>query len=247
MGRAMRPWAAVAVLLVVGCGDSGTAATPLPADTKASGRVCDAGTQRLAVSYRTKGRALRGDVDGDGAADRVTVRADKKRPQACRYVLVAELRRGITVAARVKPLPWPGTNPRLMLLAEVDGRGGLEPVVTLSPAAVYRPGAVFTMRDDKLARMRLQGARPTNLFPLYDEFPSGVDCAGERGAIVATFGNLGQPDSHWDIKRSSYRADGLRFELLRTERFRVKVGPEAAQRWPEVGGDAFRSCPERVS
>jgi hypothetical protein len=250
MGRTMRPWAAVAVLLavvVVGCGGSGTTGAPVPLDTKPAGRACGSATQRLATSYRSNGQALRGDVNGDGSADRVTLRADRKRPPACRYALVAELRPGIAVVAPVKPLPWPGTSPRLLLLAEIDGRAGLEPVVTLSPAAAYRPGAVFTMRNGKLARLQLEGARPANLFPLYDEFPSGVDCTGERGAIVGTFGNLAQPDSHWDIKRSVYRADGVRFELLRTERFRVKVGPEAAQRWPEVGGDAFRSCPERVS
>jgi hypothetical protein len=245
----MRRWAAVAVLLAVllgGCEGPDTTAAPLAEDTKPTGRGCGGATQRLATSYRTKGRALRGDVNGDGSADRVTLRADRKRPRACRHVLVAELRPGITVAAPVKPLPWPGTSPHLLLLAEIDGRAGLEPIVTLSPAAVYRPGAVFTIHNGKLAQLRLEGARPASLFPLYDEFPSGVDCAGDRGTIVATFGNVAEPDSHWDIKRSVYRADGLRFELLRTERSRVKVGPEAAQRWPEVGGDAFRSCPDRV-
>ena len=83
------------------------------------------------------------------------MRVDKKRPARCRYVLVVRMRAGTAVSARVKPLPWPGTDPRLLLLAEIDGRAGVEPVVALSPAAVYRPGAVFTVRHGELARMRL--------------------------------------------------------------------------------------------
>jgi hypothetical protein len=197
-------------------------------------------------TYRIKGDALRGDLDGDGSVDRVTLRVDRKRPRACRHLLVGELGPGTTVATAVKPLPWFGTNPRLLLLAEIDGRSGLEPVVALSPAAVYRPGAVFAMRKGKLVRLRLEGARPSNLFPLEDEFPSGVDCAGKPGTIVVTRSKVGDPDSHWDVKRSVHRRAGIRFERVRTRRFRVAVGPEASRRWPEVAGDPFRSCPHRV-
>lgn len=155
------------------------------------------------------------------------------------------------VAAAVKPLSWPGTDPQLRLLAEVDGQAGLEPVVELSPAAVYRPGAVFTMREGKLVRMRLQVAAnlPDDLFPIDDEFPAGVDCAAKPGTIVATFGSLakgGTDDSHFDITRSFYRADGVRFEVLRRERFRIGIGAAATQRWPELAGDPFVSCSARV-
>ena len=242
MGWTMRVSAAAAVLvaaLLAGCGGSDATTTPLPVDAKPT---CDG----LAATYRTKGDALLGDLGRDGGMDRVTLRVDRKRPRACRHLLVVEIGSGMTVATAVKPLPWFGTNPRLLLLAEIDGRGGLEPVVALSPAAVYRPGAVFAMRKAKLVRLRLEGTRPSDLFPFEDEFPSGVDCAGKPGTIVVTFGNVGDPDSHWDIKRSVYRAAGIRFERVRTERFRIEVGPEASRRWPEVGGDPFRSCPGRV-
>jgi hypothetical protein len=200
----------------------------------------------LAAGYQTKGKALVGDVDGDGRADRVTLRVDKQRPRRCRHLLVVRMRAGTAVSARVKPLPWPGTNPRLLLLAEIDGLAGLEPVVALSPAAAYRPGAVFTMRHRELARMRLEATSPSDLFPFYDEFPSGVDCAAEPGTIIATFGNVADNDAYWDITRSLYRSAGIRFELVRKERFQVKVGPEAKRRWPELRGDPFLSCPRRV-
>ena len=107
------------------------------------------------AGYHVKGKALHGDVDGDGRTDRVTLRVDRRRPRACRHVVVVR-----KIAAPVKPLPWPGTAPRLLLLAEIDGRAGVEPVVTLSPANVYRPGAVFAARGDELVRLRLGARQP---------------------------------------------------------------------------------------
>jgi hypothetical protein len=216
-----------------------TTATPSP--------TCE---PELSATYRTKGEGLTGDVDGDGAGDRVTLRVDEARPARCRYLLLVELSAGISISAPVRPLAWPGTDPEVLLLAEIDGRPGLEPVVALSPLAVYRPGALFTVRDGELARMRLERTQTPELFPFYDEFPAGVDCGREPGTIVVTLGTLaegGSDDSHWDITRSLYRARGIRFEPVRDERFRVAVGPEAGRRWPEVRGKPFLSCPGRVS
>ena len=137
-------------------------------------------------TYRTKGKALVGDVNADGAGDRVMLRLDAKRPARCRHLVVVQLEGGRTVAATVPPLGWPGGNPQLLLLAEIDGRPGLEPVITLSPANVYRPGMVFTLSRGELLRMRLEQATAPEHFPLYDEFPAGVDCAGRPGTIVVT-------------------------------------------------------------
>ena len=178
----------------------------------------------------------------------MTLRADDRRPAACRHLLVVEIR-SVPIAAAVAPLPWPITDPRLLLLAEIDGRAGLEPVVALSPAAVYRPGAVFTLRGGTLERMRLEGRRPADVFPFYDEFPAGVDCAGDAGTIVVTSGSLadrGRDDRHWALTRARYRLAETRFALLRREQLRVAVGPEAKRRWPEVRGNPFLSCEGRV-
>jgi hypothetical protein len=216
----MRAPALVVAIALAGCGESDPAA---PAAVPAAPPACE---------YHVKGTALKGDVDGDGRADRVTLRKARR----CRHQLVVEPAAGETVTATVRPLPWPGTNPRLLLLAQVDGRDGVEPVVSLSPAAVYRPGAVFTLHDGRLAQMRLAGTRPAALFPLDDEFPADVDCSDQAETLVVTVGEPGDPDTHWDIRRSTYRAAGLRFERIQTERLRVAVGEQ-------VGGAPFRSCP----
>ena len=218
----MRAWAAVAVLFAA-CGSAE------PVATRAE-PTCDGST----AGYRVKGKALRGDVDGNGSADRVTLRVDRRRPRACRHVVVVKTG-AETIAAPVSPLPWPGTAPRLMQIAEIDGRAGVEPVVTLSPAAVYRPGAVFAVRRGKLVRLRLGRG---NLFPLDDEFPTGVDCTGEPGRIEVITSEVADDDSFWDVTRSVYRARGRRFRRLSSERFRAPVGSE-------LTGDAFRSCQAR--
>jgi hypothetical protein len=186
------------------------------------------------AGYRVKGEALRGDVDGDGRADRVTLRVDRRRPRACRHVVV--VRTGSKrIAAPVRPLPWPGTAPRLLLLAAIDSRAGVEPVVTLSPANVYRPGAVFAVRRDKLVRLRLGRS---NLFPLADEFPASTDCTAEPGRLEVITSQVAEDDSFWDVKRSLYRSRGRRFRRLSTERFRTPVGSD-------VVGESFRSCQAR--
>jgi hypothetical protein len=116
-----------------------------------------------------------------------------------------------------------------VLLAELDGRAGVEPVVTLSPAAVYRPGAVFTVRNGRLVRMR------PALLPLADEFPASVDCTDTPGTIVVTVSQPAQPDSHWKVTRITYRAAGRRFERVEAVRFKARVGTEVVDR-------SFRSC-----
>lgn len=158
---------------------------------------------------------------------------------------------GARAVVPVKPLPWPGADPRLLLLAEIEGRAGLEPVVELSPAAVYRPGAVFTMRAGRLVRMRFEpeAKLPDDLFPIDDEFPAGVDCAAKPGTIIVTTGALaerGKDDSDFDVTRSLYRADGARFELVRRTRLRIGIDPAATRRWPELRGNPFVSCAKRV-
>jgi hypothetical protein len=226
-------------ITVLGCRDADRAPTAVAATCTESDSP---------AAYRVKGKGLVGDVDADGMSDRVTLRVDARRPPRCRHLLVAEMAGATTAVARVPPLSWPGTDPQLLLLAEIDGHPGVEPVVAMSPAAVYRPGVVFALRRGALVRMKLEKASVPGLFPFSDEFPAGVDCAGPPGTIVVTQGRLADgSDSRYDVKRSFYRAAGTRFSLVRDEHFAVGVGNEARQRWPEVRGDPFIRCSGRVS
>jgi hypothetical protein len=167
-------------------------------------------------------------------------------------VVVVEPAVGELMASVVEPLDWPSTDPKLLLLADIDGRPGLEPVIALSPGAVFRPGAVFTVLEGGLVRMRLRGndsGSLPNLFPFYDEFPTGVDCADSSGEIVVTVSQFAPQgdDSVFGITRILYRADRTSFRLVDQKEFVVDCcNEEAKQRWPETADDPFRSCPGRV-
>ena len=146
-------------------------------------------------------------MDADGAGDRVTLRLDAKRPARCRHLVVVQLEGGTTVAATVPPLGWPGGNPQLLLLAEIDGRPGLEPVITLSPANVYRPGMVFTLSRGELLRMRLEQATAPDAFPALRRVPGwgglrGTPRDDRRHAEPIAEGG----DRFWDTTRSFYRS-----------------------------------------
>jgi hypothetical protein len=212
----------------------------------------DEGGADLPADFRVTGKELVGDVDGDRRPDRVTLRESLRRPKACRRAVVVEPAVGELMAARVAPLSWPSTDPRLLLLADIEGRPGLEPVVALSPGAVFRPGAVFTVSDGDLARMRLKGndsGSLPNLFPFYDEFPTGVDCTDTSGEIVVTVSQFAPPgnDSMFGITRIFYRSDHATFRLVDEKEFVVDCcNEEAKQRWPETADDPFRRCPGRV-
>jgi hypothetical protein len=224
---------------------------PMPAPADTCEGVKEAGTE-LPADFRVTGRGLAGDVDGDRRPDRVTLRESVHRPEACRRAVVVEPAVGEIMAALVGPLDWPSADPKILLLADIDGRPGLEPVVALSPGAVFRPGAVFTVSAGHLARMRMNGedlGSHSNLFPFYDEFPTGVDCTDSSGEIVVTVSQFAPQgdDSVFGVTRTFYRPDRATFRSVDQEEFVVDCcNEEAKQRWPETADDPFRSCPGRV-
>jgi hypothetical protein len=228
---------------------------PAQRDARAPADACEGVKEvetDLPADFRITGRGVAGDVDGDGLPDRVTLRESVQRPETCRRAIVVEPAVGEIMAALVKPLDWPTADPKILLLADIDGQPGLEPVVALSPGAVFRPGAVFTVSNGHLARMRMDGEESgglTNLFPFYDEFPTGVDCTDSSGEIVVTVSQFAPQgdDSVFGVTRTFYRPDRATFRSVDQEEFVVDCcNEEAKQRWPETADDPFRSCPGLV-
>ena len=246
----------LAALLLSAC-DADQSRAPLvaPSSTSDQESTCDITEGQIdpPADFEAKGKELDGDVTGDGQPERITLRDSAKRPEACRRMIVVELEGGDTMTALLEPLDWPSPDPKLRLLAEINGRAGLEVVVALSPApAVSRSGAVFTVVRTELALMRLggKGAGPDpHLLPFYDEFPAGVDCTDPPGQIVVT-GSIFAPrgdDSEFGITRTFYRAEGTAFQPIDEENLFVDCcNEEASRRWPETADDPFRSCPDRV-
>lgn len=228
---------------------------PMSSTPKVTDRqtCADVRERRPPTDYRPVGKMLRGDVDGDGRIDRVRQHVSSERPKRCRWLLVVETARRV-MSSIVQPVPWASTDPRLRMLAEIDSRRGREIVVSLSlPPAVYRAGAVFTVRSGRLLLMR-HGDKPpeglAHVIPFYDEVPAGVDCSNEPGEIVETSGIFapGGDDSKVRIIRVVYEARGVTFMPIRRESILMDCcDDEVSRRWPETADRPFRSCRGRVS
>jgi TolB protein len=228
-------------------------ASPSPLAPSSECPELDEESPDLSDSYRPLGKPLGGDVTGDGRADRVSIVGDEERPPRCRYFVRVEATEEADSYApidgfsiRVRYLP---DVPALLMAVEIDGEAGVEVVVDFGgPGHPFRSGQIFTFDGGSLVAMRterpqFEGGIPI-FFPLYGEDPAGVDC-GEPGTIVATTGGLadgGKDDSHYDITRTFYRAEGAIFVETGQDKYTVEVGTEK-ERWPELADDPFRSCP----
>jgi hypothetical protein len=211
--------------------------------------VPDEEADDLPASYRPVGDSLEGDLRGDGRSTRAMILGDEERPLECRYFLAVGYPQDTRSHARIDATSLPYDVPSLLMAVEIDGQPGLEVVVDFGgPMHPHRTGQVFTFEGPALVATRIEPAQldgiPPILFPLGGEFAAGVDCAAEPGTIVLTVGGLaegGTDDSHYDVTRTFYRAQGGRFVESRRETHTIEVGTER-ERWPELADDPFRSC-----
>ena len=248
----MKPLASFFLLVTIAtsCVGEIVSVAPGSSPTQVVLRPCGAAvfTTEPPGDFHPVGKELRGDVDGDGRRDRVRQYVSSDRPKRCNRLVVVRTASRDVMTARIKPVGWPSTDPKLRILAAIDGRRGLEIVVSLSPPpAVYRPGSVYAVIQEHLALMRVSRERRQNahLLPFYDEFPAGVDCAHNFGEIVETRSIFapGGNDSVYRIIRTVYRARGERFLPITKESLVVDCcDGTVAERWPETRDRPFRTC-----
>jgi hypothetical protein len=202
--------------------------------------------------YRPIGPPVTADVLGDGRDGRIQMYEDPAQPLRCRYVLVVDHPRGVAYLAPIRSFEWLPDQPTILMTPEIDGQPGVEIVADFGgPGHPHRSGQVFTYEPSGVPggqgavvpmRLRPPQGLPI-LFPLGGEFAAGVDCVDEPGTVVTTVGALAAGgDTHYDITRTTYRADGAMFVEVTSESFTVPVGEED-ERWPELADDPFRSCP----
>ncbi|HEX9823242.1 MAG TPA: hypothetical protein VGB51_02470 [Actinomycetota bacterium] len=208
-------------------------------------------------NYQPHGKTLSGDIDADGTIDEVSILADPTHPERCRYLLQV-ITDGRGYRASIPPAPWPGHNPELLLLARIDSLPGLDVVVELQPAAVYRIGTVFTLLDDGLAAIRVRDADPetNHVLPLADEAPTGVDC--EDHGEIYTLTPVPRKDyreadptlDYWSA--THYRAEGAWWVPGDGDLQIVASGQDEALQneirieFPQLDGKPFSSCVDVV-
>ena len=226
---------------------SGGEATPSPTDGPTPDTTSGCSNEADVTSDPSAriGGTLRGDVDGDGSPDEVSLAFDATGARGCQAFLVVEGSGESAVLAvesfdRAFGLP----QPRLNRLAEVDSAPGSEVAVDLVAGASTQFVGLFTMAGGELARVEVEGDE----FPADDLFPYGgsvghvdaSDCAGAPGTIVISTATPKGDD--YQVTRRFFRFQGStpRAEPSSTERARVAL--EELGRFPEYRSSPFGGC-----
>ena len=177
---------------------------------------------------RPVAETLVGDVDGDGRRDRVSLRIAPRARLACGVLLVARTGRGTQMARVHYDRISPGTAgdlvryerfPLLNGLYRLDGRRGLEIVVTAEEGASNSFLQIFAVRSGRLIRLR--PGRAGNLGEIswggFAQASQGIDCDGGLIRVTAVY----VLHDRWRLTRTFYRVESTRLGLVRSERLRA--------------------------
>ena len=162
--------------------------------------------------WHPRGAALRGDVDGDGQAERVVIEY-RGRP-SCDFRLIAG-----SLVARVRPRicddkpgdVYSGPDPHVAVLANLDGRPGLEVVVQLGHGAHTEFGDLWAVRNGRLRRFA--GPEPHLIYG--GSVGTGsqvVDCSSLPGVLLVST-RIYDPPAR--VIRAWYQTRGLRLRRIR--------------------------------
>ncbi len=127
------------------------------------------------VGLRVLGHAV-GDLDGDGYAEQVSVRADPHRPLRCRYRLVVQ--QGSRLRTLILPV-WEaeGAEPYLVGLGGIARGPGLEAIVDSGCCGAYVTGQ-WLFRETSAGLEQMRVPQSDTLVP--DTYPNGASiCCGE--------------------------------------------------------------------
>jgi hypothetical protein len=257
--RSIRVLVALVLLAGVACGgDDETTpeplATPAPSPTveesqtsapspTATGFACP--NQEEALTHVGEdGRSLRGDVDGDGSDDTVSIVVDLSGEPGCLAFIVIESADGVNSA----PIDQEGLStdvgfPALVSLVNIDGEPGVDVLMNMVAGASTQFAGVFTAPGGVPTRLRFE--QPTEFGDL---FPTGgsvghleaSDCIGPGAIIIST---ATPKADDYKVTRTAYVVvDG---ELSPQEEGveTVRIPLERLDRFPEFQASPFGSCP----
>ncbi|MFN2389362.1 MAG: hypothetical protein ABR575_07140 [Actinomycetota bacterium] len=253
---------ACALLLVAACADDPTlrpesAASGSPTDGSApvatpETPACKNETDVLARGDARVDEGLRGDVDGDGTDDEVSIYMDPTGPMGCQAFLVVDAAAGrgaveVWTQGREAGLP----QPRLHGMAPVNDLSGSEVLVDEAAGASTQFLAVFAWVDGDLSRIEppeeaapdLWAGRVDGLFAYGGSVGhlEAADCVARARIVVS----VALPQGNgYEVTRGTYTVAGARLQDERVQRERIGMNEldELARRFPEYGGAPFSSC-----
>ena len=200
-----------------------------------------------------KPESLRGDVDGDGNVDEISVAIDPQADGPCRYFLVVATSGALT-AARIEPTGLGPTDEALALeaLVPLDTEPGLEIVVDVWHGGATEFATVYTMRDEIPVRMRIEAPGITDDVFAYGgslSGLSGVDCTGKPGIFVVSGAHA--EGTGWVVERRFLSLEDSEFRLSEQAERRELSNQELdeaslEERFPEFEPIAFPRCLDAV-
>ena len=188
------------------------------------------------LPHRPSGGLLRGDLDGDGVRDSVSIRYAATARASCGFLLVLETR-SKTFAARVpegyKPpqeLPvrqWPFAEPYVALIVRLSHYRSQIVVARWHGAAVANV-SLHGIVDGRLKQLHFSPklyADQLSLFGTVGTGDTNARCRWGGPLIILSRGPTSATGERWGFHRTEYRLAGGRFMTIRT---RSAVVPQAA-------------------
>jgi hypothetical protein len=243
-------WAAAVicafVLSAAACDGEGrplrtSATTPSPSPTRGTGIACrnESAIANDPASLRRGG--LAGDVDGDGARDRVSVAVDPHARSGCRaFVVVRTADARLVAPIEERDVQVDLGFPVLDSLVGVDDRAGGEIVVRITAGASTEFAGLFTVVDGDLERVQLNGPHG-NLFPSGGSVGhlEASNCGPDGSVVISTATARGR---RYVVERRFYFFEETSLVENESLTARRRISPGALASFPEFGTPPFSMC-----
>lgn len=190
--------------------------------------------------------SLRGDVDGDGSPDTVTIALDPQGGEGCRAFLVLRLAASTLLAPIPQWEPTPALPaPHLNSLVEITPDSGSEIVVDVTAGASTQFEGVYTVLAGRLVPVMVTGTPSQGLFAYGGSVGhlDGQACTPGGSVVISSAVVVGPSGVRYRVVRRFFRASGnlLTYEPDRTQRRDLRLS--AMQHLPEFFGAPFARCP----
>jgi hypothetical protein len=227
----------------------------VPTGSWKANRACPRLSEAANLPLRPGGGRLRGDLDGDGLLDRVTIRYAPRAKASCGFLLAVRTSSRIAstrVPQWYKPpedmlvRDWPFPEPYLAAVVQLAPRRSEIVVARWHGAAVVEV-SLYGLVDGRLALLRFHPRMSTtqetlSLFGTVGTGSTYARCARGGPLIVIGIGPTYR-GGRWSASRSEYRLTG---EVLRRTRMRTVTASrreieDLAQRWGAAAAP-FAGC-----
>ena len=228
----MRTLPGLSLCLVVALFGSAAASGPVAKSALSAGK-CPRLSEASHLAYRPGGGRLRGDVDGDGRRDEVSIRYAPSAPASCGIVLVVETRSknfAMRVAWEYKPGfgkiaardVWTA-EPFVAAIVRLGGPREAQIVVARHHGAANAFVSFIGVVRGKLVLLPFQSREYADEFSLFGSVGTGVTnarCSRGGPLVVLGLGPTSYTGQRWFFTRTEYRLAGGRLRKTRSRTIR---------------------------